>query len=188
MCSEIEGEGSLWRFLGIWAKNCKEWTTAELACMHYGVTTVGFYDAMGFEQVDFILEQTEMKTVLASLDYAEKLIEMKQNGLAGYIEMVITIEEAPAEMIEVALKENLTLVSFDHVCKMGEEGHPPSYIEPQADDIHVFSYTSGTTGDPKGVKLSHKNMLCMVRCAVKRLQAEQGDTLISYLPYTHSFE
>lgn len=171
LCPEIEGEGSLWRFLGIWAKNRKEWTTGLLSCMHYGITTVGFYDAMGFAQVDFILDQTEMKTILVSLDYAAKLIEMKKNGLAGYLDTVITIEEAPADMKELALQQNLNLHSFAHVCEMGEGGASPDFKEPAADDVHVFSYTSGTTGDAKGVKLSHKNLLSMTRCAVKRLEA-----------------
>ena len=55
LCPQIEGEGQLWRFLGIWAKNRWEWTTTLLACMHYKITAVGFYDAMSSEQVDFIL-------------------------------------------------------------------------------------------------------------------------------------
>ena len=51
----VEGEGRTWNFLGIWSKNRWEWTVALLANMHYKVTTVGFYDAMGAEQVDYIL-------------------------------------------------------------------------------------------------------------------------------------
>ena len=45
LCPQIEGEGKLWRFIGIWAKNRWEWTNTLLACMHYKITTVGFYDA-----------------------------------------------------------------------------------------------------------------------------------------------
>ena len=60
LCPEIEGEDKMWRFCGIWAKNRWEWTTTVLACMHYKITTVGFYDAMSLEQVEFILNQTEM--------------------------------------------------------------------------------------------------------------------------------
>ena len=55
LCPQIEGEEKLWRFLGIWAKNCEEWTTSLLAAMHYKITTVGFFDAMSSEQVSFIL-------------------------------------------------------------------------------------------------------------------------------------
>lgn len=44
-----------WRFNGIWSLNCEEWAMTLLAAMHYNVTTVGFYDAMTPNQVDFIL-------------------------------------------------------------------------------------------------------------------------------------
>jgi len=45
LCPEIEGEGKMWRFIGVWAKNRWEWTNTLLAGMHYKITTVGFYDA-----------------------------------------------------------------------------------------------------------------------------------------------
>jgi len=61
-------------------------------------------------------------------------------------------------------------------------------VLPQPSDIYIFSYTSGTTGDPKGVKLSHKNILSSSRCSIVRVILSPGETLISYLPYTHSFE
>lgn len=56
LCPEVEGEGRMWRFVGIWCANRPEWSKTELACMHCNVTTVGFYDAMGHTQVDFILK------------------------------------------------------------------------------------------------------------------------------------
>jgi len=56
LCPETEGEGKMWRFVGIWAKNRWEWTNTLLAGMHVGVTTVGFYDAQSQEQVDFIIK------------------------------------------------------------------------------------------------------------------------------------
>ena len=55
LAPDIEGEGQIWRFVGIWAQNRAEWAKTLLACMHYNMTTVGFYDAMGVSQVDYIL-------------------------------------------------------------------------------------------------------------------------------------
>ena len=48
--------------------------------MHYKITAVGFYDAMSMDQVDFILNQTEMQSLVCSVDYAQKIINMKVNG------------------------------------------------------------------------------------------------------------
>ena len=47
LAPELEGEDKKWRFVGIWSKNRSEWAKTLLACMHYSMTTVGFYDAMG---------------------------------------------------------------------------------------------------------------------------------------------
>lgn len=60
--------------------------------------------------------------------------------------------------------------------------------ETQTDDIYIFSYTSGTTGDSKGVKLTHKNILSTVEAVLTKTPNEKGMSVISYLPYPHSFE
>lgn len=64
----------------------------------------------------------------------------------------------------------------------------PTFTLPAEDDIYIFSYTSGTTGDPKGVKLSHKNILSATKCVMPRMKTNPGEIIVSYLPYTHSFE
>ena len=49
------------------------------------------------------------------------------------------------------------------------EGDSTAFLEPAKNDIYIFSYTSGTTGDSKGVKLSHNNVLTNSRCTVPRV-------------------
>jgi len=53
---------------------------------------------------------------------------------------------------------------------------------------YMFSYTSGTTGDPKGVKLNHTQILTVVDATLKTVHSDQDSRVISYLPYPHSFE
>jgi len=98
LCPHVEGEGKDWRFLGIWAKNRWEWTATLLATMHYNITTVGFYDAMSNEQVDFILNQTEMETMVCTSDYAQKILNMKKLGLAVFIKALVILTEAPSTL------------------------------------------------------------------------------------------
>jgi long-chain acyl-CoA synthetase len=66
LCPETEGDGRMWRFMGVWSKNRWEWATTLIACMHFNITTVGFFEAMGQTQVDFIFNQTEMTSILCS--------------------------------------------------------------------------------------------------------------------------
>ncbi len=59
-----DGGDQTFRFCGIWSKNRWEWMTTLLACMHYKATVVGFFDAMGTVSVEYILNQTEMSTIM----------------------------------------------------------------------------------------------------------------------------
>ena len=99
LCHQIEGEEKLWRFVGIWAKNCWEWTTSLIAAMHYKITAVGFYDAMSTEQVEFILNQTEMSTLIVTPDYAKKIIDMRKKGKAVMIKNLIVTGNVVPEAI-----------------------------------------------------------------------------------------
>ena len=64
----------------------------------------------------------------------------------------------------------------------------PAFEESTKDDYYMFSYTSGTTGDSKGVMLTHNNILSQAWCSIGKLNVVKGDACISYLPYPHSYE
>ena len=75
LVNEVEGEeGKPIRLIGLWAKNRPEWTETLLACMHYKIVVVGFFDAMGATQMDFILKQTELQTVIVAPEYITKIL------------------------------------------------------------------------------------------------------------------
>ena len=56
------------------------------------------------------------------------------------------------------------------------------------DDCPIFSYTSGTTGDSKGVKLTHANLMASAHAVTGKMVGGRDVKMVSYLPYTHSFE
>jgi long-subunit acyl-CoA synthetase (AMP-forming) len=58
LAKSTEGDGKEWKFVGIWSKNRKEWLETYIANMYCGSTTIGFFDSMGAQAVDFIIEQT----------------------------------------------------------------------------------------------------------------------------------
>jgi long-chain acyl-CoA synthetase len=63
------------------------------------------------------------------------------------------------------------------------------FDEPTNESVYMFCYTSGTTGDPKAVKISHRNILSVATSAnYAGVEIFPWDTMISYLPLAHSFE
>ncbi len=72
---------------------------------------------------------------------------------------------------------------------MGQTVEQAEFTEPESQSIYMFCYTSGTTGDPKAVKISHQNCLSVATCVnYAGVEVYADDTVISYLPLAHSFE
>ena len=106
--------------------------------------------------------------------------------------LIVFENEITEEMKNLASEAELTLYTLEEVIFKGREAETKTFNEPTPDDCFAFSYTTGTTGDPKGVKLSHKmgimsSSAVNFRCGSK-LEMTEEDSYISYLPAAHSFE
>jgi long-chain acyl-CoA synthetase len=81
------------------------------------------------------------------------------------------------------------LHDIHEVIKVGQTAEDYQFVEPESEDVYMFCYTSGTTGDAKAVKISHKNCLAVATSAnFAGVEVYNHDTMISYLPLAHSFE
>jgi len=70
----------------------------------------------------------------------------------------------------------------------GQRGAPTTGMGPQADDLAAIVYTSGTTGKPKGVMLTHRNVVSDVKAVLERIAPTVDDVFLSFLPLSHTFE
>jgi long-chain acyl-CoA synthetase len=183
--------------MGIQSKNRKEWVLTHCADIHQSITTVALYDTLGAEATMFVLEQTQMTTMAVSEDYVVKLAKMKiadiqADGKMTLLKNLIVFENGiTEEMKNLASEADITLYTLEEVIFKGREAENKSFIEPTPDTCFAFSYTSGTTGDPKGVKLSHKMGITSSSAVNYRcgdLKMTEADSYISYLPAAHSFE
>jgi long-chain acyl-CoA synthetase len=187
LAPEVEGDGKTWKFVGIWAKNRWEWLVTHIANMYFTNTTIGFFDSMGVETVDYILEQTKLSTIFTTSDYIAKIIGLKKDGKAQHIKNIVDFDKVDASQKTECEAVGIQLYSFDEVHdNVAVEAEP--FQKCTENDCPIFSYTSGTTGDSKGVKLSHKNLIYACGAAVDLFKLSRLDSMISYLPYPHSFE
>ncbi|HEY9158473.1 long-chain fatty acid--CoA ligase [Candidatus Binatus sp.] len=167
--------------VAILSDNCPEWIVVDQAVMGLGAIVVPLYTTSGLEETAHVINDSGAKIVAAN---GPEMIK-KILGLGSSIPAVATIvamhrgaESAPAADAAPAIM-TLKSVSGDA---------PAAIVEGSRDDLATIIYTSGTTGTPKGVMLSHGNLLANCADSLAALALNNTDMTLSHLPIAHSFE
>ena len=111
--------------------------------------------------------------------------------MATLANLMVFEDDIPQADRDLAAAAGVTLYTIKEVYEAGKSAEDKSFNEPKPDDFFGFSYTSGTTGDPKGVKLSHKMIIGAAYAVNTRVGDDpitENDCYVSYLPAAHSFE
>ena len=201
LCPKVMEDGKAWRFLGVYSKNRVEWGLSHLANMHMGATTVALYDTLGVDALKYVINQTELTTIVCQGDLVKKLIDYKLEELnqpenerkLHRLVNIVTMDDVPKEHLTDIYQAQITIHHFDDLCKKGANIHDFKVTVPGPHDVIQLSYTSGTTGDPKGVIITHRCILsanesCQIRFRQSGKPLDEHDCYVSYLPAAHIFE
>ncbi|XP_055385680.1 long-chain-fatty-acid--CoA ligase 5 isoform X2 [Condylostylus longicornis] len=175
------------QLVGIYSQNRPEWILFEQGCYCYSLVVVPLYDTLGPEACGFIIRQTEITLVVVEDDNkANMLLDKAPPSL----KTLVNIKPLKKETIEKAQSRGVNIYTFDEVEKLGAKYNPPE-VPPQPEDLCTICYTSGTTGNPKGVMLTHANVVAGVCAVILQLgehKIRAGDIMVSFLPLAHMFE
>ncbi|ORY04414.1 acetyl-CoA synthetase-like protein [Basidiobolus meristosporus CBS 931.73] len=176
--------------LGVFMRNCAEWIVADLAIAHYSLVCVPLYDTLDFDAINFIINQTALTTIVVSVDTLPRILGAIPS-CPTLKNLIITESSVEEEYVELAKKLEVNLLPFSKIESIGSE-QPQEPCPPDADDLAIISYTSGTTGKPKGAMLTHKNIVSVVSSFIssipKSIPITKTERHLSYLPLAHVFE
>ena len=171
--------------IAILSENRPEWAFADLAALTAGAIDVPIYSTLLPPQVLYLLNDSEARVCFVSTHaQAEKVLAVR--GQAKALQHVVVFDEA-------RLLGTMSLADLRQKGREGLKADPGAVraraAEVQPQDLATFIYTSGTTGDPKGVMLTHDNLVSNVLAAGAPF-ADMGpaDSALSFLPLCHVFE
>ncbi len=175
--------------VSILGDNCREWLYADLAAQCASGVTVGIYPTDVASQVKYILENSESKFIVAKdQEQVDKVLEVKDD-LPGLKKIIVV------DMKGLRRYKDPTIISFKDVEALGRSLHEqdPGLFEnmvnsTRPEDVAIIVYTSGTTGQPKGAMISHRNVIAMIRGLAQVLGFRQKDSFVSALPLCHIAE
>lgn len=169
----------------LFAETRAEWMIAAHACWKQGLSLVTIYATLGDEAIAHGINETEVDTVITSHELLPKFKRLL--SLTNEVKNIIYMEDQLVPSDTTGFKETVRLIPFSDVIKCGNNSKTLS-ISPNIDDTAIIMYTSGSTGVPKGVLLSHKNIICTLKAFCNAIKTKNGDVFLGFLPLAHVFE
>jgi len=180
--------------VGLIADNRQEWMVADFGIMSTGAIDVPRGCDITTKELTYILSFTECTVVFAeNQKQVEKILSCK-DGIPS-LKTLIYFDPVDSEVERNAADMGINLLYFDSVLAMGKKrenlhlGSTEAEMDKgDSEDVATIIFTSGTTGEPKGVMLVHRNFLCQLPHFILFFDLKPGDILLSMLPVWHVYE
>ncbi len=181
--------------VGIFAKNCTEWVISDMGCQMDSVTTATLYATLGQDAFKYICDQTQIKTILVSPDLVDMLCELKLKFDLQRLSIAILFDLTTNcdSKMELDKLKNAGFTAYSFTQDFLKENNKVKDSDLQIskpDTIMTVCYTSGTTGNPKGVMLSQRNLISVLETVIRdsSVPLDENGAHISFLPLAHIFE
>ncbi len=162
--------------IGLWALNCWEWLVVHMACARAGVILVNVNPACRAHELTFILHKSRMKVMFLR----------ERDERTDYARLLDEVWNAVRGSGDVALRHAISFATPAWDALLAEDPRPsPAPIA--LDDVTNIQYTSGTTGSPKGVLLTHRNLLNNGFLSARVLRYTEHDRICLAVPFAHCF-
>ena len=175
------------KFVAIVGTNRNEWMITDLAINMIGGVSVPFYQALSGDATQHIVSETGVTTLFGAGPDILRFVKLGKEATEG-IQNIVSFDGVSEELISAS--EN-RFVLFDYWKEISSDEINSYELELESqslDSLFTLSYTSGTTGLPKGVMVTNQNMIAaLAGCANALPTCNEEDSVLSYLPLAHVF-
>jgi long-subunit acyl-CoA synthetase (AMP-forming) len=151
--------------------NRLEFYPLDVGAQHLGATCFSVYNTLAAEQLTYVFANAETKVIICEAQYVDRI---RASGAA--IDHIVCIDGSPDGTVPIEDMLAGGAADFDF---------ESAWRAVQPDDVATLIYTSGTTGNPKGVEMTHTNLMFESTAVAEVLEARFGDRMTSYLPSAH---
>ena len=172
--------------VGILSQNTPQWTLTDLACLQIRAVTVPIYTSNTAEQALYVMNHAEIKFLFVG-DEKQYLKALEVADQCPSLQKIILFDD------HIPLKEQKYSIHWTDFLALGNNNALDEELQQRIDsrdlsDLFTVIYTSGTTGEPKGVMLTYKNLAYQMLGHSQRLEVDDTDSSLSFLPLTHVYE
>jgi long-chain acyl-CoA synthetase len=169
--------------VAIQLRNCPEWVMFDQAALSLGLVTVPLYTDDRPDNIGYILDEAGVKLLL--VQDAGRWRRLAPVVADGALQRVLLLDDGEKAARFARHDERIRLVGDwlpdgAHSLQSRDQANP--------DELASIVYTSGTTGRPKGVMLSHRNMLAVAHGSLTLMDCYEEDLFLSFLPLSHTLE
>jgi long-chain acyl-CoA synthetase len=159
-------------------RNCPQWVMFDQAAMSLGLIVVPLYTVDRADSIAYIVNDAQVKVLL--FETAQQWQELAGVvGQMGCVQRFVALDEVPGD-------EARLVAAPKYLHTQTVQLQPP--VPCEIGELASIIYTSGTTGKPKGVMLSHNNMLSNAYDSMETFTIFGSDLMLSFLPLSHTFE
>ena len=173
--------------VAILSENRPEWLMADFACVMGRMISVPLYPVLPADQIQYMLQDCEARAILVSTE--EQLCKVREaRRQAPSLEHTIVFDQPSGAEPGVRSLEEVLRLGEASDSELPDEEYRERALATDPHELLTILYTSGTTGRPKGVMLTHNNLFSNAWAALRAIDVGPQDVTLSVLPLSHIFE